>query len=62
MSARTRGAILRSLRSLLPMSWLAATVLAGCGFHLQGGGPLPHSIQFFMTHCLMWQKIACTEQ
>jgi len=44
MSARTRGAILRSLRSLLPMSWLAATVLAGCGFHLQGGGPLPHSI------------------
>jgi LPS-assembly lipoprotein len=44
MSARTRGAILRSLRSLLPMSWLAAAVLAGCGFHLQGGGPLPHSI------------------
>jgi LPS-assembly lipoprotein len=38
MRARTRGAIMR------PLPWLAAAVLVGCGFHLQGGGPLPHSI------------------
>jgi LPS-assembly lipoprotein len=47
MNARTRGAILRPLRPLRwwsPLPWLAAAVLAGCGFHLQGGGPLPHSI------------------
>jgi LPS-assembly lipoprotein len=27
-----------------PMLLLPALLLAGCGFHLEGGGPLPHSI------------------
>ena len=26
------------------VSLLLASLLAGCGFHLEGGGPLPHSI------------------
>jgi LPS-assembly lipoprotein len=30
--------------ALLLLPWLLASLLVGCGFHLEGGGPLPHSI------------------
>jgi LPS-assembly lipoprotein len=34
----------RARRALASAVLLAASLLAGCGFHLEGGGPLPHSI------------------
>jgi LPS-assembly lipoprotein len=32
------------MNARLLVSLLGCALLAGCGFHLQGGGPLPHSI------------------